>query len=391
MKSKSKILLVALVFSAYFCSYQGVGLVTIVDMKGSKMAYFNLNELSTDIATIPLSSLVEDCMLVQLESIGSAYVGHGDITVTKKFIGISQFDAPYKLFDLSGKFLRNIGAIGRGPGEWSVGEPYDAIIDDKNELIYFSLFMSDKILVYSTSGQFMKELVTPHKIQKPKMFLTDDILTVAHIPLPNDRAIAFQFDVNTGKILKELAPPAHLVIPDLRSELISSRNVQGVFDLHYTSVDTLYHFDLKNNRLLPAISMSYFSNERVMKRYSQLNQNMFLANVLTFVPNMGNRGVFRGDVPVATDITFKTSTRINVVNDFFGSISSPITAIRNGYFVFNIQPEELIEEIERRLAQSNCTESDRKILTKTLSNIEKGTNNVVFIGKLKSETKTKLW
>jgi hypothetical protein len=59
--------------------------------------------------------------------------------------------------------------------------------------------------------------------------------------------------------------------------------------------------------------------------------------------------------------------------------------------VYNTQPEQLMEKIERRLSESSCTEKDKQILLKTLSTLKEGANNVVFIGKLKNEVKTKLW
>jgi len=50
-----------------------------------------------------------------------------------------------------------------------------------------------------------------------------------------------------------------------------------------------------------------------------------------------------------------------------------------------------MEDIENRLAERSCTEQDRQILNQTLSTLKENANNVVFIGKLKSEVKSKLW
>jgi len=81
------------------------------------------------------------------------------------------------------------------------------------------------------------------------------------------------------------------------------------------------------------------------------------------------------------------------VNDFYGGIPVPAnnTTFRNGYFVQNVQPEELKEIIEKRLAESNCTENDRQVLKKTLSTLQDGANNVVLIGKLKGGINSKLF
>ena len=50
-----------------------------------------------------------------------------------------------------------------------------------------------------------------------------------------------------------------------------------------------------------------------------------------------------------------------------------------------------MENIEKRLNQKGLTEKDKQILNKTLSELSENTNNVVFIGKLKDDIKTKLW
>jgi hypothetical protein len=223
---KTKIFSIALVFGVCSCSPKGDGSVSEVIVNGNKMYVSSLSEAKSDITTVPLSSFVEDCIWVQLETNENAYFSPQFTTVTDKYIGVrDRQGGPYKLFDRSGKFLCSVGLIGNGPGEYNIAL-YDDIIDDKNELIYFSSFTADKILVYNTSGKFLKNIVTPHRMQKPKMFLHDGILTVVHIPFPNDKAIAFQFDVNTGKILKELAPPEYFIENSFSGEIFNTRNVQ---------------------------------------------------------------------------------------------------------------------------------------------------------------------
>ena len=389
MNSKSKILvLAALVLGTYCCSPKGDGSISEVIVNGNKMYVFSLNDLKSDTTTVSLSSLVDYCNLVQLETTEEAYFRPGNTTVTEKYIGIRSSGAPYKLFDHSGNFLCDVGSVGKGPGEWTISL-YDDIIDDKNELIYFSSFMSNKILVYSTSGKFLKDIVAPHQLQKPKMFLSDNILTVIHMPFQNDKAVAYQFDVKTGEVLKELAPPpAHFIVQSFDGELFSTRNAPGIFDFLHTSSDTLYHFDMKNNKILPAFRVTYSTSERVWMRYFPLNKNIFLTNVNMFSEEQRR---FMPIGIVASDLKTKTSSWIKVVNDFYGNMSVPIGSVSNGYWVRNVQPEQLMEDIENRLAQRGLSENDRQILNKTLSTLKENTNNVVFIGKLKGEIKAKLW
>lgn len=380
----------ALAFSAYCCSPKGDGSVSEVIVNGNKMFVFSLNELKSDVATIPLSSLVESLEMVQLETKEEAFFKPWFTTVTNKYIGVRQSGRPYLLFDRKGKFICTVGSIGRGPGEYS-GSLYDDIIDDENDLIYLSPFSGNRILVYNTKGQFVKDIVAPQNLAKAKIFLSDNILTVFHMAMihelnPNNRdmvnAIAIQFDVNTGKVLSELPPPEHFIVRNFDGEIFNTRNAQGIFDInHLISQDTLYHFDVKNNRILPAFSMSYFTtDEKIWRQYIQINKDL----VLTLVAGKGL---------VATDLKNKTSSWIKVTNDFLGNMPAPfgVVTARNGYWVLNIQPEDLMEDIKDCLAKSGLSDFDRQALNRTLSSLKEGTNNVVFIGKLKDEVKTKLW
>jgi hypothetical protein len=381
MESKVKIIFVALVFSVCACSPKGDGSVSESIVNGNKMFFFSLNNLKSDTTTLPLSSLVEDCVMVQLETNDDAFFNPWFTTVTENYIGIRQGgrEPTYKLFDRMGKFLCTVGSIGQGPGEYTMSV-YDDIIDEKNGLIYLAPFTGDKILVYNTRGLFLKNLVVPDRIQKPKMFLSEGILTVVHMPFNNNRAIAIQFDVNTGEVLRELVPPAHLIVQNFDGEIFNTRNASAIFDFVHTGSDTLYHFDTKNNKILPVFTMTYDSSEKPYKQYFQLNKDLFLTNVF-------GRGL------VATDLKTKTSSYIKVVNDYYGnmSTSASIVTFRNGYFVLNVQPEQLRDIIEKRLAERSCSENDRQQLITMLSTLKEGENNVVFIGKIKSDIRTKLF
>ena len=378
MKSTVKILFIAFVFSLCCCSPKGDGSVSIEEVNGNKMAVFSLNNLKSDTTTVLLSSLVEDCSMVQLETNDDAFFRPWFTTVTDKYIGIRQQGGrPYMLFSRSGKFIGSVGSVGQGPGEYSLSL-YDDIIDEKNELIYLAPFTSDIILVYNTSGRFLKNIVAPQRLNKPKIFLSDNVLTVIHMPFSNDKVMAIQFDVNTGNILKEFAPPEHFIVSNYDGEIFNTRNVQGAFDFTHTGSDTLYQFNVEENAIIPLFTMTFNSSEKPYKQYYVLNDHVVLTNVF-------------GKGLVATDLKNMTSSYIKVVNDYYGNMPAPtyIVQLRNGYWVHNIQPEQLMDDIESYLSNSRLTEKDKQSLNNTLSSLKENTNNVVFVGKLRKEIKMK--
>lgn len=369
---KSKLFLFILLYSLQSCLPKGDGSVSEVYVDKFKVYVFPLNTLQSDTARVSLSSLVEFCDFVALDSSEEAFVKPWMTTVTEKYIGVMQENASYKLFDRSGKFLCDIGAVGQGPGEYNM--LYDDFIDDKNELIYLSPFIGDKIFIFNTSGEFKKEIVSPRNLVSPRIFLSDEILTVIQMPLAGEDAMAIQFDVISGQVINEWFPPSHLIAPNNHEAVYNSRNMPNVFDIVHTCSDTLYHFDLTNSEMIPVFTMKYESSEELYPRYIQLNKNLIMADLY-------GRGI------VAIDLKNKTSSWIKVVNDFDGNLDLDIFlfSFRNGYFVHNIQPEQLIDDIEQRLSGNNCTEQERKKLLETRSNLKKDTNHVLFLGKLKSD------
>jgi hypothetical protein len=395
----------------YCCSPKGDGSVSIIDINRSKVFVTSLNDLKTNVTTIPLSSLIENLEIVQLEDKDEAFFNPWFTTVTENYIGVRQREGrPYLLFSRSGQFLGNIGSVGGGPGEYQ-GTLYDDFIDNKNGLIYLAPFVGNKILVYNTSGAFVKDILMPHRLNKPKLFMSDNILSVLHMSFSEDSPMGYQITIPSGinttsdntielsveiprtqnaiQIVNELLPPAHFLVNNFDGEIFNTRNVQGVFDFVQTGIDTLYHFDVKSNRLIPYFTMA--SNaEGLWKNYFQINKDLIMTGVSEFDATLGyfvRRGL------VATDLRNKTSSHVNIVNDFFGNLPVQASGIvfRNGYFVYNVQPEELMDEIEKRLSESNITESDRQRLNELLSKLREDTNNVVFIGKLKSEITGRLF
>jgi hypothetical protein len=332
---------------------------------------FSLEDV-TETKTVALSSLVENCSLIRFDnSDDEALFKPWFTTVTERYIGVrQQNNGEFKLFDHSGKFLCNVGSIGQGPGEYAIAL-YDEVIDDKNGLIYLMPFVAEKILVYNTSGKHVKNIRLPHSMAKAKMHLSDSIISIVYSPLKKDTLIAYQITGN-GKVLKGVPTPPHLFVNDFNGELFSPRNTSE-FDFLSTSSDTLYHYDVKNNKIVPNFIMNVKSMEKPFRTYLELNDQY-----LTCV--FGNEYKV-----VSTDKNTKNSSYIKVINDYYGNLEMPISivTIKNGWFAWNLEPAQLMEKIEKRLAESDCSEQDKQQLETLRSTLDENDNNLLFVGKLK--------
>lgn len=343
--------------------------VNAVAQVSNKMMVCELSKVGKTV-NIPLSSLVENCTLIKLDNDDNALFKQWFTTVTDEYIGVRQsVNAPYKLFSHSGKFIGDIGSIGNGPGEYSM-LPYDDIIDDKNELVYLAPFVGKNILVYNTSGKFIKSIELPLMLHKAKIFLSpSSTLTVLHMAFHGDKAMAYQISAQ-GKIIKQMPAPKSLLVGDVNGEIFNSRNTQFYEFLH-TSKDTLYHYDTNKNDIIPVFTIALSSSDKNFRQYFELPRH--------YITNVFGKGV------VATDKSTGRSNYIKLVNDYYGNLEMPVSIInfRNGWFVLNIEPGQLITKIESRLKEKDCTEKDKQKLNKLLSTLDEDSNNLVFMGKLK--------
>ena len=55
----------------------------------------------------------------------------------------------------------------------------------------------------------------------------------------------------------------------------------------------------------------------------------------------------------------------------------------NGYIFMMYEPLQLMEQIEKRLEESDCTDADKKVLKELYDSLDENGNNIMFIGRLK--------
>ena len=109
-----------------------------------------LTDLGEKLTYIPLETLDES--LVKLES-------QSGLTVTDEYIFVGELGRPLLCFDRStGKFLRNIGCVGQGPGEYTGST--DAQVDAEAKRIYFAI-KGSQYQCYDYEGNFLHTQTLP--------------------------------------------------------------------------------------------------------------------------------------------------------------------------------------------------------------------------------------
>ncbi|MFO7574679.1 MAG: 6-bladed beta-propeller [Bacteroidales bacterium] len=111
---------------------------------------FLLSELATDIRHIALETS-EDILI----SSRGSFTGDPVILTPEGFLLITQNKTPLHIFDSEGRFIRRIGSIGRGPGEYSTG--YMTVYCSELRHIYIKNSYGGDILEFDWEGNLIKK------------------------------------------------------------------------------------------------------------------------------------------------------------------------------------------------------------------------------------------
>lgn len=333
-----------------------------------------------DTVDIPLSELVEDCRIVRFETTDEALFNAWWIEVSDNYICVRQESNVVKLYGKDGKFLCNVGAMGNGPGEYSM-TVYDEIIDEKGGHIFFSPFYGKKIMMYGLDGKWIKDINLPGQINKPKIEINaDGTLSVVHMPFEEGTPIAFRMDTD-GNILSQVPARDYMLAGSFDGEIFSYRNT-GTFDFFYTGIDTTFTYDAAANKLIPRFTMNFPGfTLKPIHIYTELPDHV-LVHYYTW-----DKGRVMPGGNIWVDKKKMSSSQYRLVNDFYGNlpIPNPNSRFNKGRFIFNVEPAVLQEMIEAHLVSGKCPDRDKTKLKELAATLHENDNNLLFVGKLKHD------
>lgn len=353
------------------------GSVSIIENPDGPLYICDLKAAS-DTIDIPLSELIEDCRIVRFETSDEAMFNAWWINVSDNYICIRQESNVVKLYDKDGKYLCDVGAMGNGPGEYSM-TVYDEIIDEKGGHIFFSPFYGKKIMMYGLDGKWIKDIDLPGQINKPKIEINaDGTLSVVHMPFEEGAPIAFRMDTD-GKILSQVPARDYMLAGNFDGEIFSYRNT-GTFDFFYTGIDTTFTYDAVANKLVPRFTMNFPGlAQKPIHIYTELPDHT-LAYYYTW-----DKGRFIPGGNILVDKKKMSSSQYRLVNDFYGNLPIPNPNMRfnKGRFIFNVEPSALQDMIETHLSSGKCPDQDKAKLKELAATLHENDNNLLFVGKLR--------
>ena len=357
---------------------------------------------------ILLSDWVGEPEFIALDSSDpEALIDGGEITVSDRYIGIySPMETPFKLFDrATGKFLRNVGNIGRGPGEYT-GISF-AQIDETGRKVWISTLNTNKVYSYDIStGRLSEDLPLAYEGNgNPNQgynFVVDSkarTVTIAGVPYDNSCPAAWCQDMQ-GNVIWEI-PRTGSAPENAMLRLHTSLNVDGALDICQVSMNTQQDtlFIIQDRELRPLLTMNlgetygpnaltigdgdYMHDSFILPDYAVVNINK---TKMVQSRNTGSGVSISMEMDLQPSIILDRRTgdvsRRTIINDILTNDSTGPT-FKNGYLVSNCSAEYFMEAGPGFLENGNLSSSTRKCISDILENISEEDNNVIILASLK--------
>ena len=336
---------------------------------------------------LPLSTLVKDWKLLKLEnSSKEVMVQPAVIYPSENYILIhpAEYNRETMLFDITGKYLFDIGRKGNGPGE-IVLDIADIEMDEDNDCVYIRDHKPSRILKFRLSnGEYLTEI--PLSYYRTAKFLLnpkDETLIVTCRPHQRrEEGIPWIWKQDfQGNILQELPKRAY-IRTDWSQFWLWNRNDEIVFvDFNIPGrQDTLWHYDIPSNRLKPHFTAD-FGSEIPNHQYEDTS-DFYLVSLLND-PGMGE--YLNITKRFLIDKKTLKGAYVDIVLDGYGDfpITQHWTHFNNSYFTLGLEPHQIAETCEKLLAHpENLTQEEKQNLQELLNGITEDDNAFILYGKL---------
>jgi len=357
-----------------------------VKVGNSELISCDLTQLK-DTINLPLSLFAEELQLVKLDNKDEALVSGGATVVTDNFILVrNNRNNPFKLFDRSGKFITAIGAYGQGPNEYR--NVYDEVMDEKSNQIFILPWDVDKVLRFNLQGEPLDPIPLKYRVPKGKIFVNtaQSQISVFLLPFAGIPVVAWTQDF-TGNMIDSI-PSGHLAVqPDVSNEVQSDKNT-GEFDCSLFTFfdqrpDSVYHYNTVTYTLDPKFTLDFKGKPWKIHWYKELPLH-FLGTLTVEKKLSENTSTTEYPAKYIVDKKTLKGAFYKLYNDYLGNMPIDWAQFYNGYYVWNVDPGDLMEKLEVQLKNNESLSSkERNRLQKMLDVINENDNNYVFIGKLK--------
>jgi len=356
--------------------------VRVENKEGRELYVCDLTKVK-DSLVLPLSELVEMLHIVKLDTAQEALLGSvAHTTITDHYIGVACFQRPFKLFTKDGKFLRNIGAVGKGPGEYL--NIYCAQIDEANDVVYLLPWQSKQLLRYTLAGEALEPVPLFEFMPKGTFRVRDGKIFGMALPLPGIPAIAYSQDLE-GNLLDTVPVGPYVEKENWYSNEISSRfntenNDLFVFRWVHRD-DSLYYYE-GTGRLIPRFTVDFPEGSKSLYELGEWPRHFW---VLTMEMIQAERGMTTGNFKnVLIDKNQKKASYFRIEDDLLMEGDKiEVYYFQNRMFLQNLPAVKLIEGLEKILKREGLKPELKERAEQLLNGLQEDDNNVIVWGRMK--------
>jgi len=149
-----------------------------------------------------LSEIADDVSYIRLETRPDLLIGYGSIKLAGKYILVGTYRKPIMLFTREGKYIRSIGSVGKGPGEYK--NPSINQINPVKEELFVLGSGNDRIFKYSFSGKLLQDIPLPYMCSDFYLFANGNLLLATPSNEKADGFYPFVLLDPKGKPIKEI-------------------------------------------------------------------------------------------------------------------------------------------------------------------------------------------
>ena len=356
-----------------------------------KIITVNLSEVNKK-RVVNLSDWVLEPEFIALDSsCEDAYTEGGYCCVSDNYIGMYGSSQIYKLYDRkTGKFLRNIGKVGKNDGEYS--NVYNSVIDEQNSRVYILSWNAKELLCHDlNTGELIEARPLKHNVPKGAFVIDPETgnLTVAALPFEGGNETVVWKQDKEDNVLWEVPAGDLSLVPDYSHEIVGTFNTED-FDLSISTwggrVDSLYV--VKDGFLKPIFTMNFLNGNQKAASSVLPNHTYTLLpdHIITSVsmPVRRASGYYSYGKPVF--VVTERETEHSYVADFTDDILNrkpeylPFT---QGYYMEVFSAEDFIKTGKDALSKGKLSGSSKARISEILKTITPESNDVILLAPLK--------
>jgi len=373
------------------------------EVNGNKFFEINYEDELKNKTTVFLSDIASEVRYIKLET-GDKFMisGRPEYYFSDSLIFIANYNQ-LLAFDYSGKFVRQIGTPGRGPGEIDLITHISILENEK--LIIIQTNWSRKLMYFSFEGTFIKSVPRPPDVLRIHVLNKDQFLSYYSCAIGNEEYL-YLLSNEKGDTLSTVKNHYKWENTSGRTFMIGYHSFQPFYDYNNrTFFKSMYNdtvYTASDNKIEPA----YFVNmgeyrlpdelrpepPQSMMKFRNENGKYFFSSVMEaggkiFIKTQNYKSesdrniLFDKATLSGTLLADKSGEPSGFINDWDGGMDFwPVKAVNDNEIFMVISPlqlKEIIKDEENNNKTANYPE--RKQSFKTMAEEIKETDNPVLM------------